>query len=153
VNLHVLGEAPRAAAVVDRQIGDAARRQGDRLAGADILELGRGDLCRDALRCHVGCADDLLLIELVRDGALPVETEHNCGDAESDKDNACDDSADFEEPLHEISLLRPWRLDIGAIVVASRRTGSRARHEPACGFSALARSRRSSVALCVRWRS
>jgi hypothetical protein len=90
VNAHVLGEAARVAAVLDRLIGDGACR------GGDVLQTGlrHGDL--DRRRVHVGRADDLLRGDLVADGVLGVDAHHERANTERDHERAGDDSADLE---------------------------------------------------------
>jgi hypothetical protein len=73
------------------RLRDAAGRE-DVICGPLLA----GDLGFDRGGCHVGRAGDLLELELTGNGVLAVVGKHEGGSPESDENNACDDSADFE---------------------------------------------------------
>ena len=100
MNPHVLREAARIAAALDRLFGDVARW--DR----DTLEPGLLHCRLDIRRVHVGRADDVLALKLVAHRAARVDAHDERTDPERDHDHAGDDAARSRE-FSDSSFLHP----------------------------------------------
>jgi hypothetical protein len=93
VDAHVLGKAARLRSGVDLFVHDIAGRQFDRVRQSGLLG-PRPDL----LRRHVGTADDVLLVELVMDRPIAVDSQVQSGNSEQDQHCTGDEPADLPQP-------------------------------------------------------